>query len=225
MHYQREEFDIHECVRIGDETYCVLIENDSRLGCLYEWVAKQHEGQLRKDGAPYIDHLHEVAAIASEFCPDEEYVVEVAILHGLLEDTDVTVDQLLSKLIGFGYQKGDAVEIWGSVAYLTCEKSDLPRNTRKKDYANRLAYADGLTQSIKCADIVSNFRDTSSLDKKFLNKYCAEKLYLLPLLDKAEPRLHALATRLVKKANYCDKSCGPSDFCEGGKCDKNGCYH
>lgn len=23
----------------------------------------------------------------------------------------------------------------------------------------------------------------------------------------------------------CDKSCGPSDFCEGGKCDKNGCYH
>lgn len=22
----------------------------------------------------------------------------------------------------------------------------------------------------------------------------------------------------------CDKSCGPSDFCEGGKCDLNGCY-
>lgn len=22
----------------------------------------------------------------------------------------------------------------------------------------------------------------------------------------------------------CSKPCGPSDFCEGGKCDKNGCY-
>jgi len=31
--------------------------------------------------------------------------------------------------------------------------------------------------------------------------------------------------KTVREIKSCGKSCGPSDFCKGGKCDKNGCYY
>jgi hypothetical protein len=32
-------------------------------------------------------------------------------------------------------------------------------------------------------------------------------------------------TKIIDRLNSCDKSCGPGDYMEGGKCDENGCYN
>ncbi len=168
---------------------------------LFKWVNDMHKGQKRKDGAPYIDHLTEVAAISKYFCPDEPLVVEVALCHDLLEDTHIASRELAVKLMELGYTSEGAWDITTDVSSLTCEKIDKPRAVRKGKYADKMEGASWRAQHVKLADIVSNFLDTSCLAPKFLNKYCAEKLYLLPLLVKGEPHLWELANELVQKAN------------------------
>ncbi|WP_242298999.1 HD domain-containing protein [Bacillus cereus group sp. BfR-BA-01382] len=57
---------------------------------------KMHEGQTRKSGEPYISHPVRIAnAIISLGIHDEE-VISGALLHDILEDTEVTVDMLLN---------------------------------------------------------------------------------------------------------------------------------
>ena len=53
-----------------------------------------HKGQLRKDGAPFILHPLEDAAIVATMTTDPE-VLAAAVLHDTVEDTDVTPEQIL----------------------------------------------------------------------------------------------------------------------------------
>jgi (p)ppGpp synthase/HD superfamily hydrolase len=60
-----------------------------------------HAGQVDKAGHPYIEHPRRVAAAAEELWrgmghdrPDLDAVVSVALLHDVLEDTAVTVEEL-----------------------------------------------------------------------------------------------------------------------------------
>ncbi|MCL2740917.1 MAG: HD domain-containing protein, partial [Oscillospiraceae bacterium] len=59
----------------------------------YEVALRAHEGQKRVSGEPYIDHPLEVAIILSEFEMDVVSIA-AAILHDVVEDTDVTDKQL-----------------------------------------------------------------------------------------------------------------------------------
>ncbi|MBS1707663.1 MAG: bifunctional (p)ppGpp synthetase/guanosine-3',5'-bis(diphosphate) 3'-pyrophosphohydrolase [Armatimonadetes bacterium] len=55
-----------------------------------------HEGQLRKSGEPYILHPIEVAEIVAELGMDVDSVV-AAILHDVLEDTEITPEKIASQ--------------------------------------------------------------------------------------------------------------------------------
>lgn len=59
----------------------------------YEFAKKAHAGQVRKSGNPYITHPVEVAGILADFKLDIA-VIAAAILHDVLEDTNVKNDQL-----------------------------------------------------------------------------------------------------------------------------------
>lgn len=52
-----------------------------------------HEGQKRKSGEPYIVHPILVAAITARFSNDEK-MVQAALLHDVVEDTDYTIEDL-----------------------------------------------------------------------------------------------------------------------------------
>lgn len=62
---------------------------------------KAHKGQVDKSGADYIDHPRTVAS----FCEDPKEKI-VALLHDVIEDTDVTAEELRSV---FGDELTDAV--------------------------------------------------------------------------------------------------------------------
>lgn len=71
---------------------------------LAERVARQaHEGQVDKSGQPYIGHPQRVADRVQGDVPKA-----VAWLHDVIEDTDLTKDDLLTK-IGFPREIVDAV--------------------------------------------------------------------------------------------------------------------
>ncbi|MBU0727133.1 bifunctional (p)ppGpp synthetase/guanosine-3',5'-bis(diphosphate) 3'-pyrophosphohydrolase [Patescibacteria group bacterium] len=76
----------------GAKKYLPKVDEE-RLLRAYEFAKKAHEGTLRNSGDPYIQHPLEVAKILLDLRPDEDSLV-VALLHDVLEDTDVTVDDL-----------------------------------------------------------------------------------------------------------------------------------
>ncbi len=59
----------------------------------YEYAGDAHEGQTRKSGDAYISHPLEVAAILADFKLDVP-VIAAAILHDVIEDTDVTEEDV-----------------------------------------------------------------------------------------------------------------------------------
>ncbi len=70
--------------------------NMEMLRKAYETAAKAHGDQRRRSGEPYISHPLSVAALLVEMGMDSESVA-AALLHDVVEDTDVKLDQLKSE--------------------------------------------------------------------------------------------------------------------------------
>ena len=145
-----------------------------------------HAGHVRKyTGAPYADHLAEVAGIVATVAPfgSMRLMVSVAWLHDCVEDVGVTLDEIKRE---FG------PEVAQGVAGL----SDLEtgnRVERKAASRARLAACDGWIQTIKVADLISNTSSIVKHDPKFAETYLAEKRLLLDVLTRADPQLVAIA--------------------------------
>ncbi len=68
----------------------------ARIRTAFEFGAQAHAGQTRKSGEPYISHPIAVAHILADLRMDEATVV-AAILHDVIEDTDIAHDEIVSE--------------------------------------------------------------------------------------------------------------------------------
>ncbi|WP_235851129.1 HD domain-containing protein [Paraburkholderia piptadeniae] len=147
------------------------------------FARRVHREQKRKyTGAPYFDHLAEVAGIVATVDSSPE-AIAVAWLHDCVEDQRVIEVELISLFGGF---------IAEGVMWL----SDLEvgnRAERKAASRERLARAPGWVQTIKCADLISNTSSIVRHDPKFAVTYLEEKRLLLDVLTKADRRLWVIA--------------------------------
>ena len=76
--------------------------NEALLNKAYVYAMQKHGKQTRANGAPYISHPLEVAAILTDMRMDEA-TVAVALLHDTIEDTSATrdeIDELFGEEIG-----------------------------------------------------------------------------------------------------------------------------
>lgn len=64
-------------------------------GAIY-WAKKYHNGQYRKSGEPFYTHPLEVAYMLSEYKLKTDVIV-TAILHDIVEDTEVTAGMILDE--------------------------------------------------------------------------------------------------------------------------------
>ncbi len=62
----------------------------------YEFADLSHEGQRRKSGEPYIAHPLEIALFLTELRLDEQ-TIAASLLHDVVEDCDVSLDELSSR--------------------------------------------------------------------------------------------------------------------------------
>lgn len=88
----------------------------------YELAKEKHEGQFRKSKDPYIQHPIEVAYMLAEL-HSSPTAIAAGLLHDLLEDTDVTKEELVEK---FGTDVAnivDGVTKIGQLKYMTKEKA------------------------------------------------------------------------------------------------------
>lgn len=168
----------------------------SRAFAAMEFARRVHADQKRKyTGAPYADHLAEVAGIVTSvagevtqdtyFDPAElaEIMIAVAWLHDCVEDQGVSRQEILDR---FG-----VMVMLGVMALSDMEAGN--RAERKAASRVRLAGAPGWVQTIKCADLISNTSSIVLHDPKFAVTYLEEKRLLLDVLTQADPRLAAIA--------------------------------
>lgn len=156
------------------------------------FAREAHAAQVRKyTDNPYVDHLAEVAGIVSTVAPafgrDPQLMVAVAWLHDYIEDVNPE-DSWYDLEQRFGEIVADGV-------LLLSDTESGNRAERKAASRRRLADAPGWIQTIKCADLISNTSSIVKHDPKFAKVYLEEKRLLLDVMDKANPRLHALARR------------------------------
>ena len=77
-----------------------------RIRRAYEFAARAHAGQRRKNGDPYVTHVIAAAEITVEMGLDEDSIV-AALLHDTVEDTPVTHEMIAKQ---FGTPVADLVE-------------------------------------------------------------------------------------------------------------------
>ncbi len=139
-------------------------------------------GQTRKyTGEPYVVHPIEVSELVASV-GGTEAMVAAALLHDVLEDTEVTVD-VLEELFGS--------EVADLVLWLTdiSKPEDGNRSTRKALDRQHSAAAPAAAQTIKVADLISNTRTIVEFDPGFARTYLEEKRLLLEVLTRANPAL------------------------------------
>ena len=77
-----------------------------RIRYAYETADEAHRGILRRSGEPYISHPLEVALLLADMRIDADGIV-AALLHDVVEDTDMTLDELRER---FGGAVADIVD-------------------------------------------------------------------------------------------------------------------
>lgn len=158
-----------------------------------EFAEKAHATQLRKyTMEKYFVHLCEVAATVAKHGLSDN-AIAASYLHDTMEDTPTTHEQLRDV---FG------PEIAGYVYDLTDEPAGPCTNRAKRHAKNidRLAYACGEVQSIKCADLISNTASIVRFDPDFARVYLPEKRQILTAMKRALPAIHREAMTTLERA-------------------------
>jgi (p)ppGpp synthase/HD superfamily hydrolase len=152
-----------------------------------EFATAAHHGQKRKYTKDnYINHPLEVARRVKERY-DDDNMMAAAVLHDVLEDTEVTHSELrvfLHKV----FSVESAEDILKLVHELTdvYTKEDFPsynRKMRKSMEALRLAYVSKRAKQIKKIDIEHNSESIEEHDPKFAKVFLEEKRELAKYLE------------------------------------------
>ena len=86
--------------------------NKDKIIAAYLFAQKAHDGQKRKSGEPYIVHPLSVAKILVEMGMDTD-TVAAALLHDVVEDTEVELRELKSEFGNDVATPAEAREILG----------------------------------------------------------------------------------------------------------------
>ncbi len=124
----------------------------------FEYANAAHQGQLRISGEPYIHHPLHVALILAELEVDVQSII-AALLHDVVEDTDVSLDEIKSLFGDNVAVLVDGVTKLGKISYTNKEEQQV-ENLRKMFLAMA---KDIRVILIKLADRLHNMRTLKSM--------------------------------------------------------------
>jgi (p)ppGpp synthase/HD superfamily hydrolase len=115
-----------------------------------EIARRAHFGQIRSgsNGRPYIEHPIAVAELLAEQDYPED-VLAAALLHDVVEDTELTVEDIRERV---GNRVAELVEV------LSDDPSIESYAERKREHRDRVAEADDGARAIFAADKLANVR-------------------------------------------------------------------
>ena len=153
-----------------------------------DFANSAHRGQKRKyTGEDYIEHPIAVALAIREQFPHDSSMVCAALLHDVLEDTDVDHAQLRAFLHrtcnSLAAERILQLVVELTDVYTNEDFEYLNRAERKRREAERLSSASYEAQCIKRADIADNSLSINEHDPKFAKVFNSEKAFLLSLMQ------------------------------------------
>lgn len=171
----------------------------------YEFIIKKHEGQTRKSGEPYYHHLVEVAyIIASLHCGPATIIS--ALLHDVVEDTDVTIEEI-SKM--FGEDVGHIVDSLTKIQRLKLSKMNAEEFEAEDHRKILIGMAkDVRVILIKLADRLHNLRTLGALSRERQIAISNETLEVfIPIahrlgLDKIKSEMSDLCLKYLEPEKY-----------------------
>jgi (p)ppGpp synthase/HD superfamily hydrolase len=141
-----------------------------------------HRNQRRKhEDAPYVVHCERVARVVAEYT-DDANVIAAAMMHDVLEDTDVTAEEMRRVF-------GDAVTDLVLEVTDVSRPSDGKRTVRKEKDKDHLARSSASGATVKLADLIDNCVSIAAHDKGFAPVYLREADALLKVLKHGDQRL------------------------------------
>lgn len=168
------------------------MELSTRQEKVLEFVKFKHRHQQRRyTGKPYWVHLVAVAEIVSEYQPE---LIEIALCHDLVEDTDCTESELRTFLASHSYTDEETNFIASGVMDLTDVYThenypELNRAERKKKEAERLGNISAAAQTVKYADLIDNSSSIVEHDENFAKVFLREKSAILRGMRQGHPKL------------------------------------
>jgi len=152
----------------------------------FHFAYKAHEGQLRKSGEPYFNHVLETSLILTEMGFDAT-TVAAALLHDTLDDTMTTHEMLVE---AFGAEVANLVARVSRLSELSQmlrqEGGDRWGSEKKSAYGDvMLGMSDVRAVVVKLADRLHNLRTIEALPAHKQQSLASETLsYLTPLANR-----------------------------------------
>jgi GTP diphosphokinase / guanosine-3',5'-bis(diphosphate) 3'-diphosphatase len=151
-----------------------LTEEDKKnIRRAYEMAVEAHREQRRKSGEPYILHPIEVARICAEEVGLGPTAVVAALLHDVVEDTDVTLDQIKTE---FGEKIATIVDGLTKLDATETDGDSIQAENFKKILGTLVD--DVRIVLIKMADRLHNMRTLGSMPHHKQLKIAAETEYI-----------------------------------------------
>ena len=173
---------------IRDCSYCKSAKDEKMIRKAFKMANEAHKGMRRKSGDPYIVHPLEVALIVSDEIGLGVTSTVCAILHDVVEDTDLTIEDIEN---AFGKKIASIIDGLTKISGVFDKESNSlqAENFRKM----LLTLSDDIRVIfVKLADRLHNMRTLASLPLKKQIKIAGETIYLYA------PLAHRLGLYTVK---------------------------
>jgi GTP pyrophosphokinase len=176
----------------------------------YDFAEAAHDGKLRRSGEPYISHPTEVAIILAEIQLDQE-ALAAALLHDVIEDTDITMEELDKEFGDRVAKLVDGVTKLGRIRWTTEEDQAVREKERQAESLRKMFLAmvdDVRVVLIKLADRLHNMRTLEHMPRSKQMRSAQETLEIYaPLANRLgiwqfKSELEDLALRYVDPQTY-----------------------
>lgn len=160
---------------ISFNRYNMILEKSVLQAMRY--ATKAHKGQTRSSGEPYIVHPKSVARFLRKYKASKnlDKLIQAALLHDTIEDTDTTHDDLEKMFGGL---------VAGLVKDLTSDPKEIERLGKKEYMSRKMASMSSYALAIKLADRLDNVQDiTTAKTPEWRRRYRDETIGIMNRLE------------------------------------------
>lgn len=179
----------------------MMMKTTQRMLEAVSFAARAHAGNMRADGkTPYHAHPMRVALIVAGWGCDDEDTLIAALLHDVIENSDIDYDDIAEK---FGAVVADKVA-------LLSRDYRLPHERQEQVYYEALAEADWTVRLVKLGDGYDNVSDVGA------EKAPKAKKTLELLGHGDEPPMVRARAALAELVERVANDCVPKPFTSSG---------